>query len=120
LAAQAADLSIYYVLAIAVAAGLGAMYLVYWLMLSIKNLKSEGTPKIHRALGEPGTVYVTIPANESGTGKIQMCLQSRTMEYLAQTPGEALSPGTKVVVSNVLTADTVEVEPLFEPEGNEP
>jgi hypothetical protein len=65
-------------------------------------------------VGKHGTVYVTIPADESGAGKIQLNLQNRTMEYLAMTSGHALSPGAKVVVTDVITADTVQVEPVLE------
>ena len=103
-------------LAVGAVAGLAAMYGVYFMILSISKLKSEGTPRIGRAVGRHGTVYVSIPAEESGTGKIQLNLQNRTMEYLALTSGHALSPGTKVVVTDVITSNTVEVEPVLETE----
>ena len=105
-------------LAVGTVAGLAAMYGVYFLMLSLTKLKAEGTPRIQRAVGKHGTVYISIPAEESGTGKIQLNLQNRTMEYLALTPGEALSPGAKIVVTDVITSNTVQVEPALEPQTN--
>lgn len=105
-------------LVVAVAAGLAAMYAVFWLMRSLMRMRSEGTPRIRGTVGRHGTVYTTIPAGESGTGKIQINLQNRTMEYLALTPGHALAPGAKVVVTGVVTPDTVAVEPVLEPEGS--
>jgi len=88
-------------------------------MLWLKGMKAEGTPRVHRAIGRHGTVYTTIPADQSGTGKIQLSLQNRTMEYLALTSGHALSPGAKVVVTDVVTSNTLAVEPILESERND-
>lgn len=107
------------VLALAILAGGGAMYLVYWLFSLIKKLQSEGTVKIRNAVGAPATVYVPIPPNKSGAGKIQCNLQNRTMEYLAMTPGDRLSTGAKVVVTGVITSNTLEVEPIPETERSD-
>jgi membrane protein implicated in regulation of membrane protease activity len=101
---------------VALAAGAAAMYCVHWLMQSMKRLKSDGTVRIERAVGRAGTVYLRIPASKSGLGKIQINVQNRTMEYEAMTAHEPLPVGTKVVVVNVLGPDTVEVEPVPEPE----
>ena len=114
LAAGSAEASTPMVLVVAVAAGVAAMFAVYWMMRGLMSLRSEGTARVQRAVGGHGTVYVTIPAEESGPGKIQINLQGRTMEYQALTSGHALTPGTKVVVTEVLTSDTVEVKPILE------
>lgn len=119
LTAQSMEVSQPVQITVAIAVGLAAMYGVYWLMRWLKSMKAEGTARIHRAVGRHGTVYTTIPADESGTGKIQLNLQSRTMEYLALTSGHALSPGAKVVVTDVVTPTTLAVEPALESERNE-
>ena len=118
LTARSMEVSAPMQLVVAVAAGLAAMYGVFWLMGSLMRMRSEGTPRIRGTVGRHATVYTTIPAHESGTGKIQINLQNRTMEYLALTPGDALAPGAKVVVTGVVTSDTVAVEPVLEPEGS--
>ena len=118
LAARSADASPGATLLVALAAGAAAMYGVYWIMRGLKSLNSEGTPRIRKALNRYGTVYTTIPANKSGSGKIQINVQNQTMEYLAMTSGEKLSPGTKVVVVDVITPTTVAVEPALETETN--
>lgn len=116
LAGNSAELPGELTLVAALAAGAAAMYGVHWLMQSLKRLKSDGTARIERAVGRAGTVYLRIPAHNSGPGKIHINVQNRTMEYEAMTAHELLPVGSKVVVVNVLGPDTVEVEPVSEPE----
>jgi hypothetical protein len=110
-AAGAMDMHVAESFAVAVAAGAGALFLVGWLMRSLYRLKAEGTARIERAIGQCGTVYLPVPGNRTGVGKIHLNLQNRTMEYQAVTSGEPLSSGTRVTVVAVIGSDTVEVLP---------
>jgi membrane protein implicated in regulation of membrane protease activity len=110
--AQAADLPPPTVLLIAIACGVAAIYVVYWLMQTLSSLQAEGTVRIDRAVGEPATVYLRIPERRSGAGKIQINLQNRTMEYEAVTEGDSLPTGARVTVVGVVNPETVEVRPL--------
>jgi hypothetical protein len=105
--------------AVALGCGAGAMYLVYWIFRILYSLGEEGTVHITNAVGRHGTVYLRIPGHDSGAGKIQLNLQSRTTEYLAMTAGEELPTGTKIIVVDVLTPSTVQVEPVLEPERSD-
>jgi hypothetical protein len=116
MAAQEADGSTPVVLVVAAVCGGAAFYGVYWIMQTLYRLQAEGTVRINRAIGEHGTVYLRVPGHESGTGKVQINLQNRTMEYLAMTGGEEIPTGAKVVVTDVLSPDTVAVEAATEPE----
>ena len=98
-------------LAIALVAGVGALFGVAWLMRSLHRLKSDGTVRIERAVGQNGTVYLTIPGQKGGVGKVTLSLQNRTVEYQAITSHQQLPTGSKVVVTAVLGPDTVEVVP---------
>ncbi len=118
LIADSAEASAPVSIAAAVSGGLAAMFGVYFLMHYFYSLKSDGTVRIWSAVGRSATVYVPVPAHKSGSGKIQINLQNRTMEYLAMTAGEHLSTGAKVVVTDVITSDTLEVQVASEPEGN--
>jgi membrane protein implicated in regulation of membrane protease activity len=115
-AGTAADLPPMTTLIVAVAAGLAAMYGVYFLLRAMHKFNSDGTVRIQRALGRPGTVYVPVPGAKAGAGKVYVNIQNREMEYLAMTPHERLPTGAKVVVTGVLGPDTVEVEPIREVE----
>lgn len=97
-------------LLIALAAGWSAMYAVHWIMRTLFRMRSEGTARIEYSVGKAGDVYLRIPANRSGSGKITLNLQNRTMEYQAVTSGEAIPTGANIVVVGVVGPDTVEVE----------
>jgi hypothetical protein len=112
LAAHAADCSPFTTMLIAVAAGIGSMYAVYSMFCGMKSLRAEGTARIQRSLGKEATVYLHVPGNRQGRGKIQINLQNRTMEYLALTDGERIPTGATVVVTEVLGSDLVRVEPI--------
>ena len=89
------------------------MYGVHYLMQSLYRLRYDGTAQIHRTIGERGTVYVPIPPNHEGLGKIQIRTQGRIMEYAARTRGpDKLRTGTTVEVVEILSPMTVDVEPV--------
>jgi hypothetical protein len=95
--------------AVALAGGAAALFAVAYLMRTLHRLKSDGTIHIERALGASGTVYVAIPGQKAGVGKVMLRLQNRTVEYQAVTPHGQLATGNKIVVTAVLSPDTLEV-----------
>ena len=100
---------------IAIASGLAAMYGVHWLMQQLYGLRQDGSIRIQRSIGRSATVYIPIPPNRSGSGKVQIRMQGRIMEYAAITAKpEKLTTGAKVVVVDVVTPTTLEVEPISE------
>ena len=99
-------------LVVAVAAGGGAMFLVATLMKTMSRLKSDGTVRIERAVGKNGTVYLSVPGQKAGVGKVTLTLQNRSVEYQALTSHETLPTGAKIVVVGIISSDTVEVAPV--------
>lgn len=96
--------------------GGAAMISVHKLMGLMHRLSEDGTVRIQRAVGLNGTVYVPIPANKSGSGKIHLNLQNRLMEYAAVTAnGEKLTTGSPIVVVGVVGDDILEVAPAEKP-----
>ncbi|NOY42579.1 MAG: hypothetical protein GXP26_12185 [Planctomycetes bacterium] len=99
-------------LLIGLAAGAGAMFGVYWLMTQIYKLRTAGNENILNALGKQASVYVAIPGQGNGMGKIQLAMQNRIVEYQAVSEQEAtLKSGDQVVVIDILGPDKVLVEP---------
>jgi membrane protein implicated in regulation of membrane protease activity len=102
-------------LLVATCAGAAAMYGVHYLMQLMLRLKHDGTVKIERSVGKRGTVYIPIPGGNSGSGKVQLRMQDRIMEYKAMTGGsERLATGTPVEVVDVINHNTVEVRSVSE------
>jgi len=97
--------------AAAAVAGVLAIAVVGLIMKSVYRLQDDGTVDIRAAVGQTGTVYVSIPGNKSGTGKVQIDVQNRTAEYQAVTFADPLTTGSKVVVVDVVGPDTLEVIP---------
>ena len=96
-------------LLISAAAGVAAMFGVGCMMCFLHRLHSDGTVRIEQALGKIGTVYLTIPSKMAGQGKVTLNVQDRTMEYLAVTASSELPTGSKVVVVDIVSPDTVSV-----------
>ncbi|MCI0365165.1 MAG: hypothetical protein L0219_14935 [Phycisphaerales bacterium] len=101
-------------LLLALGAGVCALFLVASLMRLLVRMNVDGTVRIDRSIGSVGTVYLNIPAQRGGVGKVQVSVLNRTMEYKAITASDALTTGTKVVVVGVIGPDTVEVAPATE------
>jgi hypothetical protein len=91
-------------------AGLAAMWIVYWLFKQVYKLQHSGTEDIRNALGRPASVYVPIPGNRAGLGKVTFRMQDRLVEYQAVTEDhERLKTGEKVVVVGIVNSETVRV-----------
>jgi len=91
------------------ATGLVAVSLLGYLLAALHRLNTDGTVRIARAVGLEGRVYLRIPGEGEGEGKITLPIQGRTIEILARTPGPALRAGDPVVVSRVIDEHIVEV-----------
>lgn len=119
LTAQSAGAAPVNVMIVALAGGAAALYGVYWVMRGLYQLRCEGNVRMERAVGRPASVYLRIPAHNSGLGKVQIDLQNRTMEYQASTDGEEIPTGAAVTVVRVVNASTVAVEPCGVPQRSE-
>lgn len=85
------------------------MYLFKWL----SGMQQSGNINVYKsAVGCNGTVYLTIPAERGGEGKVQISINNAVREYDAVTDGDALKTGTPIRVTEVINANTVLVEPL--------
>ena len=105
-------------LVLALAAGWGAMYGMYWLMRSVAGFASSGNERIGNAIGRRGTVYVPIPAEGQGKGKVQISMQNRIVEFQAVTDeGERLRTGEPIEVVAVDGSDLVRVRRVVEAVG---
>ena len=56
-------------------AGLFTVWIISIIFAQMRHLQSEGTLDIQNAIGEVGSVYLTIPAN--GPGQVQLSVQGQ-------------------------------------------
>lgn len=97
---------------IALGAGLSSMLVVAWVMAMMAGLGSDGNIDQSNAVGSTAKVYLKIPAENSGKGKITVSIQGRSQQYEAITRGAELPTGADVKVVSRITAGTFEVEAL--------
>ncbi len=102
-------------LVIGLAAGLAALFAVSEVMKLLYGLHHDGTVNVDDTLGHCGTVYLPVPAERQGSGKVQVHMDDRIMEFEAVTSSPLrLVTGAKVVVTDVLGPRLLEVAPEHE------
>jgi membrane protein implicated in regulation of membrane protease activity len=86
---------------LATISGLIAMFFVAIILYQLIKLSEEGTIKIDEALGKYGEVYIPIPANQSGKGRVTVQFENSSMELDAMTDGPTIKTGTVVYIFKV-------------------
>lgn len=92
--------------------GASTMLIVAYLMYTFRKLVSSGNVDPQNAVGQTATVYLRIPGNHAGRGKVTVTLQGRSQQFDAVTAGEALPTGADCRLVGLATEDTFEVESL--------
>ncbi len=104
--------------AIALAMGIAALFVVALFFRLIPRIRHNGTMRLSNAVGSVGEVYITIPAKGEGSGKVNVILQSQLSELTAVTYAErALKYGEKVRVTGTIGENTLIVEPVSRAAG---
>lgn len=87
--------------------------LVMLLFKWLSGMQEAGNINVFKsAVGCEGKVYLAIPGERSGSGKVQITINDAVREYEAVTDGPALATGASVRVVEVISADTMLVEPI--------
>ena len=98
---------------IAALVGVGLVTLVMFLFKWLNGMQQSGNINVWKsAVGCQGTVYLTIPGERSGEGKIQVTINNAVREYNALTDGESIKTGTAIKITEVLNENTMLVEEL--------
>lgn len=97
-----------------VAALVGCLFVALFLFMfrQMMKLQSNGAFDINESVGRVCDVYLRIPANNQGLGKVQISFNGSVQELDARTAGEQISSGTKVRVLRVIDKKVLEVEPV--------
>ncbi|MCB9034117.1 MAG: NfeD family protein [Chitinophagales bacterium] len=98
---------------IASIAGVTMVAIMMFLFKSISKLKYDGTLKLDKAIGKKGTVYLTIPANNNGLGKINIKINNALLELDAITNDKKdIANGTLVEVIEIVGNNTLLVSKI--------
>ena len=98
---------------IAIAVGIVLVVLVMLLFKWLTDMQESGNINVYKsAVGCEGTVYLTIPGERAGEGKIQITINNAVREYAAVTDGPTLKTGLRIRVVEVVSANTMLVEEI--------
>lgn len=97
----------------AVLVGVGLVALIMYLFKWVSSMQQTGTINVYKsAVGCQGKVYLTIPGDRKGEGKVQITIAGAVREYAALTDSDTLKTGTPIKVIEVINANTLLVEEL--------
>ena len=99
---------------IAFAVGALLVFAVMMLFKGLSKMQQSGNIDVYRsAVGCSGRVYLTVPAERKGAGKVQININNAVREYDALTDSEDdLKTGTSIKVTEVLDTNTLLVEEI--------
>lgn len=94
---------------VAFGAGAGTMAVIAWITLVLRRLDQPGTINLKNAIGEEGTVYLTIP--QGGTGKARIAIQNRLQVFDAISEDKsAIETEARIKVVRITGGNTLVVE----------
>ena len=76
----------------------------------MSRMEQSGTIHVANAVGCKGNVYLKIPGEKRGEGKVQISIQGAIREFDALTAGEELETGSPIKVVEVVNDSTLLVE----------
>ena len=96
------------------AVGVGILFVLVWVLIvrQVMKLGVDKTFRLEETVGQVADVYLRIPANREGEGKIQFSFHGSVQELPAITNGEQIASGAKVRVLEVIGGHTLLVEGL--------
>lgn len=92
--------------------GAGMLLMFFFIIRQIMKLSQDNSMKLSSAIGETATVYLTIPGENKGKGKVHVKVNDTLREVEAMTDGETLPTGTMVKVTDTMNEIMLKVEKL--------
>lgn len=98
---------------VSVIVGIFLVTVVMWIFKWLSGMQQTGNIDVHKsAVGCEGKVYLTIPGERKGEGKVQITINNAVREYDAVTDGETIPTGKAIKVTEVINDYTLLVEEL--------
>ena len=92
--------------------GTGVIFVLMFLMImqQFRKLEENNTFTIQKTLNKTAQVYLTIPAQKKGKGKILISVNGTTHELDALSESEAIETGAMVKVTRIIDNSLISVE----------
>ena len=98
---------------LAVQIGIIGMVAVAVILREAMRLQSDGTLDVRNALGERGSVDLTVPARGQGTGKVNVTVQEQLREFEAVTEqSDPIPTGSEIIVTGLAEDGVLIVSPV--------
>lgn len=99
--------------------GVFAMFGMFFMLKGLLKLQSKGNLNYSSAIGNEGTVYVSIPGDDQDGGQVQVTFQGRlTTASARKTSPGPMKPGERVRITGVYGGTSFLVEPLADDASN--
>lgn len=95
---------------VAMLVGIGFVAMFFYIRKQTRKLEHNGAFQIEDCVGKTVNVYLRIPAQKGGMGKVQVSLNGSVHEIQAMTEGDELLSGQKAVISSIIDNSTVMVK----------
>jgi hypothetical protein len=112
------DLSVWLAVLLASLTGLAAMFIVAYMIYKFSQLEQSGTLNLYNALDQSGEVYLPIPGQGKGVGKVNVKVDGKIRELDAVTEGDTLKTGMQVKVTEIMDGNVLRVELMALPQEN--
>ncbi len=97
---------------IATIVGAGFVYMFFVIIRNLMKLSENNSFKIQHTVGQMAEVYLKIPGNKAGRGKVQISVRGSYHELDAMTEGEEIPTGATVKVNKVESGNILFVTKL--------
>ena len=98
---------------VSVIVGILLVTVVMWIFKWLSGMQQTGNIDVHKsAVGCEGKVYLAIPGERKGEGKVQITINNAVREYDSVTDGETIPTGRPIKVTEVINDYTLLVEEL--------
>lgn len=90
------------VIIVSILVGVALVAAVMYIFFLMSKMEQSGNIETSSAVGCRGSVYLTIPGERQGEGKVQINIQGAVREFDAMTNGDTLPNGCPIEVTQVL------------------
>lgn len=92
--------------------GIGFVMLFFLIIRQVQKLAENNSFTINSTLNKTAEVYLTIPGQKSGKGKVLISVKGSVRELDAITEGEKIETGKLVLVSGIENNELLIVKPI--------